>query len=278
MKSLLAAASLLAACLLTLAVAAPAEAQTTIPGGNIINQTWTVAGSPYTIQGDITVPTGAFLTIQQGVEVRLATSDAAASGTNTSRVELIVDGTLTVSGTAAEPVTFDSTTGSGIGSWEGIFSQSGATVTVVGAVIRNARYGLHASGGTTTIDASTLSRNTYGVYATTGGDVAVTDSLLTNNSPYGAYTTGSGSVTLDHCTVHGNIDGVYLSGGTATVLDSVIANNSDDGVDQNSGSASVTDSNVWNNGGVDYEGTVSRTRTDSANPLFVSAGDLRLTS
>ena len=31
---------------------------TTIPGGNIINQTWTPAGNPYLIQGDVTVPAG----------------------------------------------------------------------------------------------------------------------------------------------------------------------------------------------------------------------------
>ena len=66
----------------TIVLLAPggAAAQTTIPGGNIVNQTWTTAGSPYTVQGDITVPAGAFLTIQAGVVVHFTTSDAAASG------------------------------------------------------------------------------------------------------------------------------------------------------------------------------------------------------
>ena len=85
----------------TLGVAASASAQTTIAGGNIINQTWTTAGSPYTVQGDIIVPAGAFLTIESGVEVRFATTDALAANTDTARVELIVRGTFTEIGRAS---------------------------------------------------------------------------------------------------------------------------------------------------------------------------------
>lgn len=37
---------------------------TTIAGGNIINQTWTPAGNPYIVNGDIAVPSGAYLRIE----------------------------------------------------------------------------------------------------------------------------------------------------------------------------------------------------------------------
>lgn len=43
-------------------------AQTPIPGGNV-NGTWTQDGSPYLIQGDITVLAGQTLTIEPGVEI-----------------------------------------------------------------------------------------------------------------------------------------------------------------------------------------------------------------
>ncbi len=42
------------------ALAAPQLAASTIPGGNV-SGTWDVAGSPYLIDGDITVPAGADL-------------------------------------------------------------------------------------------------------------------------------------------------------------------------------------------------------------------------
>ena len=77
-------------------LALPAYAQTTIPGGNIANQTWTVAGSPYILQGDITIPAGAFLRVQAGVDIQpAANSDASGSGMNTTRVEIIALGELT---------------------------------------------------------------------------------------------------------------------------------------------------------------------------------------
>src|SRR6185369_9755424 len=48
------------------AAASAAHANTIETGGNVINETWTPAGSPYIVQGDITVPSGAFLTIEAG--------------------------------------------------------------------------------------------------------------------------------------------------------------------------------------------------------------------
>lgn len=45
-----------------------ANAQTTVPAGNV-SGTWTKAGSPYKIQGEIIVPKGSTLTIQPGTVV-----------------------------------------------------------------------------------------------------------------------------------------------------------------------------------------------------------------
>ena len=43
-------------------------AQTIVPGGNV-SGIWTAAGSPYLIEGEITVPEGDTLVINPGVEV-----------------------------------------------------------------------------------------------------------------------------------------------------------------------------------------------------------------
>ena len=97
-----------------------ASSATIIPGGNIITQTWTVAGSPYIVQGDITIPAGAFLTIQPGVSVQFASTDSQAAGLDVTRVEATVIGTLTANGTSASPITFRAQTGTAAGTWYGV--------------------------------------------------------------------------------------------------------------------------------------------------------------
>ena len=77
------AAAATAACLLT---ARPAGAQTTVIGGNVINQTWTPVGSPYIVQGDVTVPAGASLTVQAGTVVQFTSTDGQAGGMDISHV------------------------------------------------------------------------------------------------------------------------------------------------------------------------------------------------
>ena len=69
-------------------------AQTNVPGGNV-SGTWTAAGSPYQIQGDITVDTDSSLNIEAGVEVIF-------QGHHTFRIY----GSLQANGSAADNISF----------------------------------------------------------------------------------------------------------------------------------------------------------------------------
>jgi PKD repeat protein len=75
-------------------LAAPLAAATTIPSGDV-SGTWDVTGSPYLIDGDITVPAGQTLTIESGVEVLFQ-----------GWYGLTVNGTLQAVGTESEPILF----------------------------------------------------------------------------------------------------------------------------------------------------------------------------
>jgi hypothetical protein len=119
----------------------PALASATDVRGTISTSTvWTRSGSPYVLQGDVTVAWGTKLTLEPGVRVIAASSDALKSGVDPQRVELIVDGTLVVRGTAASPVELTAQDSSG--SWYGIRVRGGRGTEIHGAVITQAQQGI----------------------------------------------------------------------------------------------------------------------------------------
>lgn len=76
---------------------------TEIPGGDV-NGAWNLAGSPYHVNGDITIPLGGSLTIEAGVTVIF-----------TNYYKMNVLGQLTATGTADQPIIFYA-----VSQWHGI--------------------------------------------------------------------------------------------------------------------------------------------------------------
>src|SRR5437870_2154090 len=96
--------------LLALACASRAAASTTITGGIVANQTWTAAGSPYLVQGDITIPAGGQLTVEPGTIIQMASTDSQVAGRDAGRVEITVKGTLNINASGAAPAIFEAQT------------------------------------------------------------------------------------------------------------------------------------------------------------------------
>jgi hypothetical protein len=102
---------------------AMARANTVVGGVITANTTWTTASSPYEVTSQVIVYNNAKLTIQPGVTVLFHTGtslvigyygyDYGQAGTNQER------GSLTVAGTAAQPVLFTSFSGL-TGDWRGL--------------------------------------------------------------------------------------------------------------------------------------------------------------
>jgi cysteine-rich repeat protein len=302
--------ALLSAAALLVVTSGEAAAATTLTGGTIINQTWTTAGSPYLVQGDLTVPAGAFLKIQPGVEVQFAPSDMQASGQSTARVELTIEGELAIAGSASAPVVLRGQTQSA-GSWYGIVVGAGATgATIQFATVQHATFGVRSlntgtalavadtavsttsgtglvieAGSATIVRSSVAFAQANGVDVLNGASATLLDTVIRSNSGHGVrFSTAAGkTLTIENCTIHGNGQyGVYsaTSGNTTlSVKDSVITNNQYGVVRGDSATVTVTHSNVWNNSSSNYSSVGAGTGCISANPLYVGApANLRLTS
>ncbi len=282
-----------------------ARADTIIPGGNIINQTWTTAGSPYIVQGDIAVPAGAFLTIQPGVTVLVATSDALAAGFDSARVEINVKGTLTVAGTPASPVTFQAQTGIVAGSWWGIYADPTATsVNISGAVIRHAINGVNSnapgavlqvtattivacqsSGIAVNAGSPTLSRLTISgcaVGVSVGGSATATiqnSTMFLNNTAGVQVDSAAGTTTIVGCTLDMNATyGVRTTGnGAVGVHNTIVVRGAGWGVYRGGvGTVTITYCDLWSNATANVFNVVAGTGTISADPLLAALGDAHI--
>lgn len=213
------------------------SASTVIPGGNIINQTWTPSGSPYIIQGDVTVPPNAFLTIQAGTVVEFSSFDAQGGGLDPARVEMTISGNLGVQGTVA-PVTFRAQDGTAPGTWYGIIVNPGGTANIVNALIQHAYVGL-------------LSQ-------TAGPGVVISNGTRFQSNQQCGVSVASGSPQLDSVYIGGdgstggNGSGICISGpSTPTISNALVAGNVLDGVrTESSLNVTIVNSTIHANGAV----------------------------
>ncbi|MEI6675361.1 MAG: lamin tail domain-containing protein, partial [Verrucomicrobiota bacterium] len=176
-----------------------ASGETTLGGTLAANTTLTTANSPYSLSSDLIIPPGVTLTIQPGVIIHMP-----------ALRNIRVQGTLNVSGTAAQPVTLSGRNGE---RWGGISLEDGSGPSnLAHLIIRGATRGYdpvlydHAiTGHNASVVADFIDINesalTFYMY---GGSCVVRDSVF--YSPY----TGDGihvkkgSALIQRCTLLGN--------------------------------------------------------------------------
>jgi cysteine-rich repeat protein len=280
--------------LMAIAYAGLAKADT-ISGTLTADTTLTQAGSPWSVPGDLVVPSGITLTIEPGVTLTFASGPVTPNLGDQPTAEIVVLGALSAVGTPENPITFQSTT-STRASWGGIFLGGQNAVATVRYAVLTAPFGIRtwAPGALIQADHLSISNCTAGVHSIIGSvvldSISVTNCfegvgtvftatfsasnlLVVNSLAEGIHSDGSGSMNITNATVFGGGTGVW-GRGNLTLRNSIVTNTRT-GIDGDS-TTQVLHSNVFNNL-TNYVGVTPGTGTISQDPLFVAAPtDLRL--
>jgi parallel beta-helix repeat protein len=179
-------------------LAAPLSAATTVAGGNV-SGTWDVADSPYLIDGDITVPSGATLTIEPGVEVLFQ-----------SWYSLTVNGTLIAEGTESAPILFGG--GHATAGWLGIrFMNAPDGSRLTYAIVENGRAtganplnrggGIYIDNSSPVISYSTIRDNHAkysggGIYLNASDATLIANTIVNNTAGEGGASAIGGGITI----------------------------------------------------------------------------------
>ncbi len=248
-----------------------ASADTIIPGGNLVSQTWTRAGNPYIVQGDITVPAGAVLTITSGTIVQFASTDAQASGLDPAFVEMTIQGALNVAGTVLDPVVFQAKDGTAPGTWYGIVIAPGAATAVLDNVsIQQSVIAMSDNAGVLRLTHAAISS-----FFDTGLSLAAPGSRCQFLSIAGGGTgivSAADSVSVDAATITGNIDGIEVLPGAGLLLSNAVIYGNDsagilvDGAHLAPAFApvSIVNSTIYGNGGTGVDLNVTPTSSNCA--------------
>ncbi|MFH0873372.1 MAG: lamin tail domain-containing protein, partial [Candidatus Komeilibacteria bacterium] len=214
-----------------------AKSSTELIGGlNITeNFTLTLLGSPYLVEGSITVGAGAKLTIEPGVTIKFKHHYAWKS-------ELKVEGELMAIGTETQKITFtSSSTQPAAGDWEWLYFQN-ASSTLKNVVIQ---YAGKKEGNPPFSPSFTM-----GAIYVKGGHVEIENSIIEKSQTLGLWILDSADVLVER-TEFLDADGdwekaaaVFVENGKATIKNSTFKNNKI-GVLLERGDDSVFESNVF---------------------------------
>src|SRR5215472_994880 len=250
-------------------------AQTNVSGTISTSTTWTLAGSPYIVTGDIYVQNSAapvpILTIQAGVTVKFN------SGTN-MYIGWSYPGGLQAVGTSSSPIVFTANGSTTPGFWRGIQLSTSTSSTQISYAtvsyggVNGAWGGIHVNGCSPTISNVTASNNMNGGVTVNGGAPTIT-SLTSTGNQWGMVIWGSATASVSSSTLSSNtVGGIYLQAPVTPSLQTIsITNNTGFAMSQDAGVTLGTVSGITATGNTTNAVEV-RASTAGANATWQTFG------
>ncbi len=240
--------TILGAIALLWAAAAPAAAQTTVSTDITTSTTWTTSGSPYEVTTNIRVLSGATLTIEPGVVVKMGAGRS-----------LLIEGTLIADGTDIDRITFTSAAGTpAAGDWNAVefrntsntgsvfdhvlieygggpsrdamlyYTTGAFAVAVTNSEFRfSAKHGLNLRASNVLVEDSHFHDNVgFGVFSDLSLNYTVRDNVFEDNAEGGIRVPVNAAPTIMGNTITGSVLGVFVdNGGTPSITGNTIQGN-----------------------------------------------------
>lgn len=221
------------------------ESGTYISGIISSNTTWTSAGNPYIVVGNILVNEDVTLTIDPGVEIKFD-----------GNFYIRADGTLNAQGTSQNLITFTSNKNNpSPGDWSVLRLSNNSVLNYCEIEYGGGPDGSPSGWGAVyciqtspIISNSFIHDNSQAAIHTRWSNATVTNNIIYNN-PYGIYSSEGGNENVTGNHIYNNDVGIYLYGSSSNITYNTITSNNDFGIEATNppNSFTVNFNNIYDN-------------------------------
>ncbi len=179
----------------------PTVKATYVEGPIYLNTVWTLVDSPFVVSNNVTVDSGATLTIEPGVEVRFG-----------GDFSLIVNGRLIANGAKDKMIRFTSNNPTpAAGYWGTIIFSGSQSSSLTYCTIEYGKNGTTLEAGTLTLKNSLVKSSSDNGIVINGGNAVIENSEITDNQLNGIYIAGGNQVSITSNVIESNGNGIELT-------------------------------------------------------------------
>jgi hypothetical protein len=209
----------------------PTARATYVEGAITQDTVWTLVDSPFIVSNDITVNTGATLTIEPGVQVRFA-----------DNFSMTVNGRIIADGSNDRMILFTSDNLNGsVGTWGTIIINGIQQSSITNCIIEYGTDGTTFESGSLNFQNNIVRSNQNGI-TVNGGSAAIENNEITNNTVSGINIAGGSQITVQNNAISSDEDGIVLTGSLTGNIN--IAQNN---IFLNNGTGILLEANVYLN-------------------------------